>query len=208
MSHQEPVKTFGTKSTRPISRVPISLWVERDDEPEEHHFLARKLQDFKAMVMTAIQAGKDDATGAMGGMMAMMRRILDNKDGVPAEWTPKLVEPPKPSGNLVLEPAEPSWPGAQAFTGELVDDTERDYVPSFRAPTRLPEDHPLFADAGKLVPMTRADEFTAVEVGSSRRRWDALLSDESDVTIKEKDLMDMFEYMTSLAASRPTQPSS
>jgi hypothetical protein len=201
-----PVKTFGTKRTRPVERIPFSLWVERDDEPEEHHFQARKVQDFGAMVMTAIHAGKN-ATAAMGGMMSMIRRLLDNKDGVPADWEPTEVAPPAPAGHLALEGTEPDWPGAQAFAGELVED-DRAYVPSFRAPSALPEDHPLHESAGQLVPMSRADEFTAVEVGSSRRRWDVLVSDESDVTIKEKDLIDLFEFLSSVAADRPTQPSS
>jgi len=201
------MKTFGTKNTRPIERIPFALWVEVDDESVEKRFLARKVQDFGAMVMTAIHAGRDSGA-AMGGMLSMIRRLLDNKDGVPADWSPVEVEPPKPTGTLVLEEAEPGWPGAQAFTGELVDETERKYVPSFRAPAHLPEGHPLAQWAGQLIPMERAEEFTAEEVGSSRRRWDYLMSEDNDATIKEKDLIELFEYLSSLAANRPTQPSS
>lgn len=201
------MKTFGTQNRRPVERVPFALWVEIDDESVEMHFQARKVQDFGAMVLTAIHAGRDQSA-AMGGMLAMIRRLLDNKDGVPADWQPTLVEPPAPTGNLVLEPAEPNWSGAQAFTGELVDSSTADYVPSFRAPAHLPEDHVLYAWAGQLVPMDRAAEFADPKVGSSRRRWDDLMSEGNDATIKEKDLIDLFEYLSSLAADRPTQPSS
>jgi len=206
MSNRTPVKTFGSARRGPVERVPIALWVEQDDEPIQHHFLARRVDNFAAMIMTAIHAGKNEST-AMGGMMATIARTLDNRDGVPINWEPTLVEPPKPSGNLALEQAEPDWPGAQAFTGELAP-APAEHVPSFRAPTKLPEDHPLAQWAGQLIPMDRADEFTKIEYGSSRRRWAALMSDESDATIQQKDLMDLFEYLTSLAAGRPTQPSS
>jgi hypothetical protein len=207
MSNRTPAKTFGSPRRGPAERVPIALWVEQDDESIQHHFLARRVDNFAAMVMTAIHAGKNESS-AMAGMMATIARTLDNRDGVPVDWEPTLVEPPRSAGTLVLEQDEPEWPGAKAFTGELAEHAEPKHVPSFRAPAKLPEDHPLAQWAGQLISMDRADEFTKIEYGSSRRRWAALMSDESDVTIQQKDLMDLFEYLTSLAAGRPTQPSS
>jgi hypothetical protein len=203
------VKTFGKARKLPAERIPFSFIVHRDDEPEEHHFLARKVEDFTALAMAAINSTKHPER-SVGGMFAFIAKILDNTDGVPAGWEPTELEPPAP-------PVEPRpWSGSPTDDGPMVGDlrapgvleSEAKYVPSFRAPTRLPEEHPLAQYAGGIVPMTQATRFERFEHGSSRRRWLALVSEESEVDIKADELAALFEWMASVAAERPTQPSS
>lgn len=195
-----PMKTFGTRRTTPAERIPFSMWVERDDVGEEHHFQARAVDDFAALVVTAINSAKDTSK-AVTGMFAFMAKILDNVDGVPADWSPDPL-PRKPEVPL---PEADSWP---TESGQLSQSRELEvHVDVFRAP-KVSEGHELFQYVGQLIPVERAKEFTAHYLGSSRRRWRELTSEESDVSIREKDLVDTFEWMMGLAANRPTQPSS
>lgn len=206
-----PVKTFGKARKLPAERIPFSFIVHRDDEPEEHHFLARKVEDFTALAMAAINSTKHPER-SVGGMFAFIAKILDNTDGVPAGWEPDELEAPAP----------PPPTDREALSGSLLDDAftvgdlrdsgalepRAKYEPAFRAPTRLPEDHPLAAYAGQIVPMAQAAKFERIEHGSSRRRWLDLVSEESEVDIKADELAALFEWMASVAAERPTQPSS
>lgn len=206
---RNPAKTFGKPRTTPVERIPFSLWVERDDVAEEHHFQARVVDDFAALVVSAINARKDTEK-AVSGMFAFMAKIMDNRDGVPAEWSPTPL-PPKPLEEVPASAYDPvpaaGWPADEPvdpsrMTGELVVQPQ-----VFRAPA-VPDGHPLAEFRGKLVPLEHAPEFLHTELGSSRRRWNELMSEDSDVSVRQADLVATFEWMMGLAANRPTQPSS
>lgn len=57
---------------------------------------------------------------------------------------------------------------------------------------------------GDILPMSESAQFLEPEKGSSRRRWRALMDD--DVIVDLDALTDLFEYLVSLGAGRPTRP--
>jgi hypothetical protein len=64
------------------------------------------------------------------------------------------------------------------------------------------------APNGDHTPVADLDKFTAVEAGSSRRRWVHLIENDDDIDIQAEQFAEAFEFLLSLVAERPTQRSS
>lgn len=107
------MKHFGPTSTAPVPREPFTLTVMRDDEPEDHQFNARAMTDVTGLA-TVLTLGDKHAEKAIGGVMRIIAKMLDNKDGVSASWRPEVLPEP--------------------------DDAPEDFTPQFRNPSGELED--------------------------------------------------------------------
>jgi hypothetical protein len=58
--------------------------------------------------------------------------------------------------------------------------------------------------AGKRQPASDLPKYLAFEAGSSRRRWAYLLQKDDDVEVEIDQVTDLFEWLASEAADRPT----
>lgn len=72
----------------------ISLW--RDGVEEVHEFSVRPVTDIGAVMM--FTSSGDDGERKAQALMRMMSRMLVNTDGVPAQWSPTALPPPKNAG--------------------------------------------------------------------------------------------------------------
>jgi hypothetical protein len=88
--------SFGPKG-RP-ARTPVledfDFTILRDDEPETHHFQARVVSDVATLMVTLTNTEKHPER-SMSGLMLMIAKMLYNKDGVPARWTPEPLPAPE-----------------------------------------------------------------------------------------------------------------
>lgn len=187
------VKTFSKKKA-PVERVPFDFEVVRGGETEKIRFHATKSVDMAAVAR--ITGGN---TNAVGGMLRVIMKAIDDTDGTPLTWQPIPVQIARYGGGWMPESELPDLrvPSVNAdglVTGTADDDV--DIVPGFRGPT------------GAYHPMSEAPLFLEESSGSSRRRWVHMINDDDDVTIDSEDITALFEWVVSLAAGRPTPPSS
>lgn len=212
------IKQFGNKPKPPAPREQFELTVQRLGESETHRFQIVASLDAAGLSMIVISSRKDQEM-LLPGMLSTLRKMIDNGDGVPADWEPK----PLPrrvfaehAENLRRSQAEP--PALVDPRGGVLADTDagaelRTWPPQDGDLAAGPDpDEQVFrapygVDKGNLVPMSRAEEFLLSEAGSSRRRWDALLQDD-DVVLEAADIMAIFEWATGVASGRPTVRSS
>jgi hypothetical protein len=106
--------SFGPAGRTAIPPVlePFDFTILRDDEPETHSFQARKVSDMATLMVTLTNTEKHPER-AMGGLMLMIAKMLYNKDGVPARWTPDVLPPPEDDPD-----AEPKM--RDPLTGDLI----------------------------------------------------------------------------------------
>lgn len=94
------MKSFGARGAAgPVPREPFEFTFMRDDEPETHQFQARAVTDTAGIANTLAVAEKHPEQ-ALPGMLRMISKMLDNKDGTPATWSPTILPLPE------LEPGE------------------------------------------------------------------------------------------------------
>lgn len=118
------MKNFDRKGPHTAPREPFSLTVLRDEEPERHEFRARAVSDMASLAQT-LSAGDAHPDRMVRGMMTMISKMLDNKDGVPSSWKPDPVEGPDgepakfrtPDGMLVELTAENTAPYLEFSAG-------------------------------------------------------------------------------------------
>lgn len=174
------MKSFGPKNraVKPAPRESFEFTMLRDGDPETHTFNAVCQTDAAALAFMLGSVEKHPER-SMIGLFRMIAKMLDNKDGTPAKWEPTPLPPP------ALE----------------IPDDEGDLEPiehetKFRGPD------------GALYTMDHAARFTDLDAGSSRRRWLQLMEDDDEVIVDAEDLVKLFEWLISVAARRPTVPSS
>lgn len=206
------IKQFGNKPKPPAPREQFELTVQRLSESEVHRFQIVASLDAAGLSMIVISSRRDQEM-LLPGMLSTLRKMIDNGDGVPADWEPK----PLPR-RVFAEYSQDARNGESSATRHTLADTDagaelRVWPPQDGDLATEPDpDEQVFrapygVDKGNLVPMSRAEEFLLPEAGSSRRRWDALLQDD-DVVLEAKDIMDIFEWATGVASGRPTVRSS
>jgi hypothetical protein len=206
-------KKFGRKNKAKAPRHDIEVTFLRDEVEEVHSFLAIEKTDAIGLAVVLNSVNKNSET-ALPEMLNMIRRYLDNTDGVPAQWRPVALPtraeqeehqsfregtralerhglPAETLGLMAEGDAAASWPTSEGDLGEPQGEPE---VRKFRAPD------------GRLHPMGDAPKFLEHAAGSSRRRWNELMADD-ELEIDIDQLTDMFEWLISLAANRPTAPS-
>jgi hypothetical protein len=204
------VKQFGNRPRARAERVPFDFTVNRLDEMEVHRFQIVAALD-AAGLSGVILTTKKDQEMALPAMLGVIRKMLDNTDGVPAKWVPIQLtrrsvrerERLAAVQSVHRDADTPEWPPAVGTTEpaevESPEQVRHLEEPVFRAPFGL--------EKGQLLPMTRVGEFLDPAAGSSRRRWDALLDDD-DVTLEAPDLTGLFEWAVGVASGRPTGMSS
>ena len=80
------MKSFGPRPrTTPVAREPFEVTFMRDDEPEVHTFQARAVTDTAGIAHT-LKVAEKHPERALPGMLRMISKMLDNKDGTPATW--------------------------------------------------------------------------------------------------------------------------
>lgn len=181
------MKSFGPagrSNTKPVAREPFEFTFMRDDEPETYTFNARAVTDTAGIASTLGVAEKHPER-ALPGMLRMISKMLDNKDGTPRGWEPKVLPPPQ---------APADQPTLSGEFDVIDDEPDDEPEPKFRGPD------------GELHPMSAAEKFQAFEAGSSRRRWHQLMDDDEEITADGKALIKLFEWLVGLAAGRPTRP--
>lgn len=84
-------KHFGTKKTT-AAAPPIEFTIDflRDGEVETHAFTARPDMSYGDTIGLVMH--QDDSSGLLPYFDRFIRRSLVNNDGVPAKWTPTVVE--------------------------------------------------------------------------------------------------------------------
>lgn len=198
------VKQFGRKTRPPARREQFDLNVFRADQPETHRFQIVAVLDAGGLSSVVLSTRKDQEM-ALPATLQVIRKMLDNTDGTPAGWEPLTLTRRSDARQRVTKVDQqagvptPVWPPEPDDVEETPEQTARLDEPVFRAPYGL--------EKGSLLPMSRVGEFLAPEAGSSRRRWDALLSDD-DITLEATDLMAVFEWAVGVASDRPTGMSS
>lgn len=174
MDDTTEVKRFGGKERPKAHQFELITFVD-DGGTNTHVF--RMVPIIPAGQVTAIMDALDDEPEKMFGLIArLMARVLDNTDGVSANWKfEEIQEEAADAGDdLDSDADEPEW--------------------YFVGPDN--EDHPL-ADA---------DQFTAFEAGSSRRRWLALMDPDNEAEgVQLADMMDLAKWVVGLAVDRPTR---
>lgn len=173
------MRSFGPKNraAAPAPREEFEFTVLRDEEPETHLFKAVARTDAGALAWTLGHTDKHPER-ALTGMIRMISKMLDNKDGIAAQWK--------------FEPLPAPTPTDQAGDGTYAEESER----KFRGPD------------GKLYALDQAEQFEDPKLGSSRRRFLELMENDDDVIVDAADLGALFEYLVGLAAGRPTPPPS
>lgn len=209
------VQQFGKKKKPPALREEFDLTVHRGDEPETHRFQIVAVLDAGGLSSVVLTTRKDKEM-ALPATLQVIRKMLDNTDGTPANWEPITLTRRSVTAHerAKLQAAEPqtvggypAWPtesgDVTGISEEIPEETPEQAAhldePVFRAPYGL--------EKGKLLPVARVGEFLAPEAGSSRRRWDALLADD-DISLEAADLMAVFEWCVGVASGRPMGMSS
>jgi len=167
-------------NTPPPARESFNFAFDRDGDEEIHSFNAVGRTDIGSLVFTLVSA-TTKPEDALSGMMRMIAKMLDNRDGTPAKWRPTPLPLPGKEDRV------PSGTDSE-------DLDEEEAVVKFRAPN------------GALLPMAEAGRFTEFNAGSSRRRWLELMQDD-ELTVDAEPLTKLFEWLVGLAAGRPTGPS-
>jgi hypothetical protein len=149
------VRSFGPPPRKaPIPREPFDFTFLRDDEPEVHHFQARAVVDTATLVMMLSNVRRHPEE-AMGGVVRMVGKMLDNKDGTPTGWKPEPWKPERPEGGeLPEEPTESLFVGPD---GDPIDQAAVDKLATFEAGSSrrrwlhlLEEDDEVIVDASAL----------------------------------------------------------
>jgi hypothetical protein len=185
-------KMFGNKRTGPAPREDFTMvFRDQDDKAVEHDFRAVVRMD-AAGLKRALKTMQDDPQEGLTVLFEVVAGQLDDTDGVPEAWkpVPHAIRPwPADSHTPVNPPAvyEP-----------VPDGTEAPADAVFRVP--------VGAEAGKWLPLAHSEEFTTHVAGSSRRRWVDLIDNNDDVAIELDDLKELFQWLITLAAERPTRP--
>jgi hypothetical protein len=194
------MKSFAPKGrTKPIERIPFEFTVMRDEEPEVHRFQARAVTDTASLAYTLSSTQKHPER-ALTGMLRLIGKMLDNKDGTPADWAPKMLALPADRQAELDEMDQIDAEELAALEADELDDSlERDengeIIRKFRGPD------------GQLYPLSEAERFLKPEAGSSRRRWRTLMEEDDDAVVDGEALGKLFEWLVGLAAGRPTPPS-
>jgi hypothetical protein len=195
------MKSFAPRSrSKPIERIPFEFTVMRNEAPEVHRFQARAVTDTASLAYTLSSTQKHPER-ALTGMLRLIGKMLDNKDGTPSDWEPKVLPLPA-ERQAELDEMDPIDADELAAleADELDDSLERDengeIIRKFRGPD------------GQLYPLAEAERFLKPEAGSSRRRWRALMEEDDDAEVDGEALGKLFEWLVGLAAGRPTPPSS
>jgi hypothetical protein len=91
------MKHFGAKSgDAPPRREPFTFGVLRGDEIETHHFIALLGKIDAGGLITALRAAEQEDGGkALSAYFRTIARVLDNRDGIPAEWAPEVRDKPE-----------------------------------------------------------------------------------------------------------------
>lgn len=199
------MKSFAPKGrAKPIERIPFEFTVMRDEEPEVHRFQARAVTDTASLAYTLSSTQKHPER-ALTGMLRLIGKMLDNKDGTPADWAPKVLPLPgetdRSGDSEMAQVADALASTTVDFSesaqdgGDLERDENGEIVRKFRGPD------------GQLYPLSEAERFLKPEAGSSRRRWRALMEEDDDAVVDGEALGKLFEWLVGLAAGRPTPPS-
>lgn len=181
-------KRFGRKSAAKAPRHDFEVTFLRDDAEVVHHFKAIQKTDVIGLAAVLVSVNRDSET-ALPEMLGLIRRHMDNTDGVPSQWQPTP---------LPTRAEREEWPTSE---GDLVRTASGDVAYEVE-----PEVRKFRAPDGTLHPMDDAAKFLEHSAGSSRRRWLELMADE-ELEIDLDQLTDVFEWLISLAAKRPTGPS-
>lgn len=90
------MRSFGPKGQTlpPAERVPFEFTVLRDEEPETHEFRAKVIIDASGLAHM-FHANQESPERSLVGLFRIIARLIDNKDGVPAQWEPTPLPLPK-----------------------------------------------------------------------------------------------------------------
>lgn len=164
-------------------RESVTFGFMRDDEYDTIELQAVLSLDAAGMRRTLLAATRGSAD-VLDALFASVAKSLDNTDGVPSGWAPKPMY--KTVGGATTSDRELAAPDSEA---------------SFRVP--------FGEHKGEIWPLSKADEFLNVEeVGSSRARWNYLITEDESATVDAKDVTELFEKITAATAKRPTVASS
>lgn len=110
----------------PIPREPFEFEFTRDDEPEVHEFLARAVTDTSTLVMMLSTVRKRPEE-AMGAVVRMVGKMLDNRDGTPTSWEPKPWKPARQDDEVAEEPTEALFtgPDGDPINQQRVDELQK-----------------------------------------------------------------------------------
>jgi hypothetical protein len=90
-----PHKIGQGRSRQPAARESFTFPFMRDEELEEHTFRARVSLDLPTLI-SAIGEADRHPERAVSGLLRIVVKMLDNKDGVPAQWEPEPLPLPDP----------------------------------------------------------------------------------------------------------------
>jgi len=174
-----PTKHFAAK--RDVADAPVvsfSIDFARNSVRELHEFKAIPRTSYGDMI-GIVKNQNDDPGKALAYLDRMIRRLLVDTDGVPELWAPTIQE----------------------------EQIKVDSKKQTTAPTELVRERYFLDPDGNRQPESALPKFEAFEAGSSRRRWAHLLWVDDDVEIELSQVTDLFEWLASEAAGRPTRPS-
>lgn len=174
------IKRFGGKE-RPKSHEFELVTFTDDGGTNTHKFTLIPI--IPAGQVTAIMDALDDEPERMFGLVArLLARVLDNTDGVSANW----------KYEIYLEDAD-----------EAAGDDGNDGDDGVQRPARFvgPDNELYYVHA-----IERRAEFEDIANGSSRRRWLALMDPANETeAVQLADMMDLAKWVVGLAVDRPTK---
>lgn len=171
----------GTKKDK-APRESVTFGYMRDDEFETIELQAVMSLDAAGMRRTLL-ASKRESADVLDALFSAVAKMLDNTDGVPHGWKPKLVR--RTRGGAVVEG---------------VDAAQEQDEDSFRVP--------YGERKGQIVPMSEVARYLRPEAGSSRARWNYLINEDEGAVVDAGDVTKLFEQLVAVAANRPTVASS
>jgi len=126
-------------------------------------------------VVALMDALKNEPEEFAGQITALLTKVLDDRDGVPARWAPPTLDEliTDPDAIDDVDPATVMWTGPDGATYALSD-------------------------------QAAIEKFLDPANGSSRRRWGVLMDPRNDEGIALQDLIDIAEWVIGLSTDRPT----
>ena len=149
------MRKFGPPARKaPVPREEFEFEFTRDDEPEIHTFRARAVTDTATLVMMLSNVRRHPEE-AMGGVVRMVGKMMDNKDGTPTGWSPTPWQSPALAEDEVAEePTEALFAGPD---GDPITQAEVDKLLKFDSGSSrrrwlylLQEDDEVIVDAAAL----------------------------------------------------------